>query len=63
MILEILTCLLSLVAPLMVTLETFGGYQFSAWDYVFPVAVSTAFLVFVMVRAHEQDLKDGAGNG
>ncbi len=62
MILEILTCLLSLVAPLMATLEAFGGYRFSAWDYVFPVAVSTAFLVFVMVRAQEQNLKDEAGN-
>ena len=58
MLLGIATCLLSLVAPLMVTLEAFGGYRFTVWDYVLPLAFSAAFFVCLMVRAHEQDLKD-----
>lgn len=64
MLLDIASCLLFLVAPLMVTLEAFGGYQFTAWDYVAPVAFSTSLFVCAMVRAREQDLRgEGESNG
>ena len=55
LLLNLVTFLVALTAPVMILLEVYFGFNFPLWSFVAPVSVAVALFIAVIVHALLED--------